>query len=51
MIYRKGRKGIMKISAKGRYALAAMIQVADRHVRDGNVSVNNISDRLGISKI
>ncbi|MDR2610257.1 MAG: Rrf2 family transcriptional regulator [Clostridiales Family XIII bacterium] len=41
----------MKISVKGRYALAAMIQVADWSARGENVSVNNIADKLGISKI
>ncbi|MDR1068226.1 MAG: Rrf2 family transcriptional regulator [Clostridiales Family XIII bacterium] len=41
----------MKISVKGRYALAAAIIIADRTARDENVSVSSVADRLGISKI
>ncbi|MDR0841017.1 MAG: Rrf2 family transcriptional regulator [Christensenellaceae bacterium] len=41
----------MRISAKGRYALAAMIEIA-RQTKDGEIiSVINISGTLGISKI
>ncbi|MDR1059954.1 MAG: Rrf2 family transcriptional regulator [Clostridiales bacterium] len=41
----------MRISAKGRYALAAITEIA-RQAREGdNVSVYNISKTLGISKI
>jgi Rrf2 family protein len=41
----------MRISAKGRYALAAITEIA-RQARDGdNISVFNISKSLGISKI
>jgi Rrf2 family protein len=41
----------MKISVKGRYALAATIQVAEWSARGENVSVNSVADRLGVSKI
>jgi Rrf2 family protein len=41
----------LRISARGRYALAALIEIA-RQTRTGKVvSVVSISDRLGISKI
>ena len=41
----------MRISAKGRYAFAALIEIA-RQTRTGErVSVINISEKLGISKI
>ena len=41
----------MRISAKGRYALAALMEIA-RQTRAGEVlSVVSISERLGISKI
>jgi len=41
----------MRISAKGRYAIAALIEIA-RQTRAGErVSVINISEKLGISKI
>lgn len=41
----------MKISAKGRYALAATIYMADYYKSGDFIAVTNISDRLGISKI
>ena len=41
----------MRISAKGRYALAAMIDIA-RHAVEGEcITVISIAERLGISKI
>ena len=41
----------MRISAKGRYALAAMMNMA-RHYQSGDyITVISISDKLGISKI
>ncbi len=41
----------MRISARGRYALAAMIDLAKNYA-DGNfITVTSIADRLGISKI
>jgi Rrf2 family protein len=41
----------MRISAKGRYALAALIEIARQTQRGELVSVVNISEKLGISKI
>ena len=41
----------MRISAKGRYALAAMIHLAARYDNGENVTVIGISERLGTSKI
>lgn len=41
----------MRISAKGRYALAAMIYMAQNHGNGEPVTVISISERLGISKI
>lgn len=41
----------MRISAKGRYALAALIEIARQTRVGGVVSVVNISEKLGISKI
>ena len=42
----------MRISAKGRYALAAMISIAGEHSNsDEHKSIISISDKLGISKI
>jgi Rrf2 family cysteine metabolism transcriptional repressor len=42
----------MRISAKGRYALAAMISIAgDYSSAEGHTSIISISDKLGISKI
>ncbi len=42
----------MRISAKGRYALAAMISIAgDYNNADKHISIISISDKLGISKI
>ncbi len=41
----------MRISAKGRYALASMIDIA-RHSGNGKyITVISISERLGISRI
>jgi Rrf2 family protein len=41
----------MRISAKGRYALSALIEVARQTYSGEPVSVNSISEKLGISKI
>ncbi|MDR0519760.1 MAG: Rrf2 family transcriptional regulator [Clostridiales Family XIII bacterium] len=41
----------MRISVKGRYALAAAINIADRAERGGNISASSIADELKISKI
>ena len=42
----------MRISAKGRYALAATISMAQQHPQnDGSITLISISERLGISKI
>ena len=41
----------MRISAKGRYAFAALVEVARQSKTGELVSVVNISERLGISKI
>lgn len=42
----------MRISAKGRYALAAMISIAeDYNNSDEHTSIISISEKLGISKI
>ena len=41
----------MRISARGRYALAATISMAARHETGENITVISLSERLGISKI
>lgn len=41
----------MRISAKGRYALAAIISMAQQHQSGESVTLIRISERLGISKI
>ena len=41
----------MRISARGRYALAAMISMAARQGTGENTTVVSLSERLGISKI
>jgi len=41
----------MRISARGRYALAAVIVLAEQYESGNHISVINISERLGISKI
>ncbi|MCE5189947.1 MAG: Rrf2 family transcriptional regulator [Eubacteriales bacterium] len=41
----------MRISAKGRYALAAVISMAQQHPTGESVTLISISERLGISKI
>ncbi len=41
----------MRISAKGRYALAAMVDMAQYHKSGDSVTLVSISERLGISKI
>ena len=41
----------MRISAKGRYALASMISMAQNYDNGENITVISISDKLGISKI
>ena len=41
----------MKISAKGRYGLAAMVYLAQHYAADMPVTIISISEKLGISKI
>src|SRR5665647_1533809 len=41
----------MRISSKGRYALAAVISMAQQYHSGENVTVISISGKLGISKI
>jgi len=41
----------MRVSVKGRYALAAMIHIATNYNSDKHITVLSISDKLGISKI
>jgi len=41
----------MRISAKGRYALAVMVQMAENYGNGEYIAVINISKNLGISKI
>jgi Rrf2 family protein len=41
----------MRISARGRYALAATVSMAARHGTGENVTVIRLSEDLGISKI
>jgi len=41
----------MKISAKGRYALAAVTSMAQQYNNGEHITVISISERLGISKI
>jgi len=41
----------MRISAKGRYALAVMVQMAETYGNGEYIAVVNISKSLGISKI
>lgn len=42
----------MRVSAKGRYAIAAMISIAGNYSNaDEHISIISISDKLGISKI
>mgnify|MGYP000932862017 CR=1 FL=1 len=41
----------MRISAKGRYALAAMISMAENYNNGEYITVISISEKLGISKI
>ena len=41
----------MRISAKGRYALAVMVQMAENYGNGEYIAVVNISNNLGISKI
>lgn len=42
----------MRISAKGRYALAAVVSMAQQHQQnEGSITLISISERLGISKI
>lgn len=41
----------MRISARGRYALAATISMATRYDTGENITVISLSDSLGISKI
>ncbi len=41
----------MRISAKGRYALAAVISMAQQHHNGEFITLISIADKLGISKI
>jgi Rrf2 family protein len=41
----------MRISAKGRYALAAMVHMAQGYTKGECITVISISEKLGISKI
>ena len=41
----------MRISVKGRYAIAAVTQIASSSTDSENISVNSIAENLGISKI
>ena len=41
----------MRISAKGRYALASVIHMAQQHHSGESITLISISERLGISKI
>jgi Rrf2 family protein len=41
----------MRISSKGRYALAAVTHIARNERRDTNISLNEVSEALGISKL
>lgn len=41
----------MRISAKGRYALAAIVRMAQQYQNGESITLVSISDRLGISKI
>ena len=41
----------MRISAKGRYALAAMVHMAQGHANGECTTLISISEKLGISKI
>lgn len=41
----------MRISAKGRYGLAAVISMAQQHPMGETITVISISEKLGISKI
>lgn len=41
----------MRISARGRYALAATVSMAARHAAGDNITVISLSEDLGISKI
>ncbi len=41
----------MRLSAKGRYALAATTSMAQNHDKNEYITLISISDRLGISKI
>ncbi len=41
----------MRLSARGRYALAATISMAGRYSTGENITVVSLSERLGISKI
>lgn len=45
------RYQIMRISAKGRYALAAMISMSQSYPNGEFITVISISEKLGISKI
>jgi Rrf2 family protein len=45
------QQSTMRISVKGRYALAAITVIAQRAQSQENVTVSSISDELGISKI
>jgi Rrf2 family protein len=42
---------VMRISAKGRYALASVIHMAKEYQKDEPITLISISEKLGISKI
>lgn len=47
----KGMGSLMKISAKGRYGLAAMTCLAQNFASGSPITIISISEKLGISKI
>ena len=47
----KGMGSLMKISAKGRYGLAAMTCLARNFASGSPITIISISEKLGISKI
>jgi Rrf2 family protein len=50
-VYQEAKESTMRISVKGRYALAAVTVIAQRAQSRENVTVSSISEELGISKI
>ena len=45
------RRIVLRISVKGRYALAATVLMAVRTANGGNITIANLAGELGISKI